>query len=676
MHTSGFFSNIYLALYEQLRQPIQGLIGVMKKNKLLFLLNLLLPFAGAQTNEILKPFYHGVASGDPLPNAVVIWTRLTPTQPGNLQVNYEMATDTGFKQIVKSGSVQTGSWRDYTVKVDVTGLNPNTTYYYRFIFSGAASMIGRTKTAPAGSQEKHLRFAVVSCSNYQAGFFNAYGRIADRNDLAAVIHLGDYIYEYPASGYGNNNAKAKGRKHDTLETITLEQYRARYSLYRLDSQLMRMHQQHPMICIWDDHESTNDSYKDGAENHTEGTEGTWENRKRYSRQAYQEWLPIREKADSTIYRYLAYGDLVDLYMLDTRITGRDKQINDVKDPALYASTRTMLGTTQRDWLLSSLQSSKAKWRIIGNQVIFSEFHVGWAAQATGQTPEQTESQFLDIWDGYPYERALIMQTIEKNRIPNCVFLTGDFHCSFAFDVADSVTKPNSSPLPYAPSAAYNANTGKGSVAVEFAAPSITSANFDENVGSALALGFQNQINNDLPIPFPAGYNPNPHMKYVDLIRHGYFLLDVQEDSVSADYFYVDSLLSLDPKERFGMRPYTKTGTQFLQISNKPTLLKSKQDIPAPPKKSASASSVIDKKRWQGKVYPNPARTLLYFEGQVQNGAPVDVQLFDYNGKLLAEKCIRQHHGLQSLDISTYPKGLYFVRFSADGQELLHKIVLQ
>lgn len=649
----------------------------MKKNFLLALLSLLLPFAGAQTNEILKPFYHGVASGDPLPDAVVIWTRVTPTQPGNLQINYEVATDTGFKQIVKAGMAQTGAWRDYTVKVDVTGLNSNTTYYYRFSLAGAQSMIGRTKTAPKANEEKHLRFAVVSCSNYQAGFFNAYGRIADRNDLAAVIHLGDYIYEYPQNGYGNTTAKSKGRKHDTLETITLEQYRARYGLYRLDSQLMRLHQQHPMICIWDDHESTNDSYKDGAENHTEGAEGSWENRKRYSRQAYNEWLPIREKADSTIYRHLAYGDLVDLYMIDTRITGRDKQINDVTDPALYASTRTMLGTTQRNWLLSSLQGSKARWRIIGNQVIFSEFHVGWAAQATGQTPAQTESQFLDIWDGYPFERALIMNTIEQNRIQNCVFLTGDFHCAFAFDVADSVTNPNSSPFPYAPTTAYNPATGKGSIAVEFATPSISSANFDENVGATLALGFQSQINRNLPAPFPAGYNPNPHMKYVDLIRHGYFVLDIREDSVSADYFFVDSILSVDRGEKFGQRPYTKSGSQRLELSNRPTAPKSKQDVPAPRKTKGSTSTSVDESAtWQGKVYPNPARASLHFESQTPTGKSVNVQLFDYNGQLLAEKKIRPQQGIQTMDVSSYPKGLYFVRFSGEGKELLHKIVLQ
>jgi alkaline phosphatase D len=336
----------------------------------------------------------------------------------------------------------------------------------------------------------------------------------------------------------------------------------------------------------------------------------------------------------------------------------------------------MLGTTQRNWLLSSLQGSKARWRIIGNQVIFSEFHVGWAAQAIGQTPAQAESQFLDIWDGYPFERALIMNTLQQNRINNCVFLTGDFHCSFAFDVADSVTNPNSSPFPYAPTTAYNPATGKGSVAVEFATPSITSANFDENVGAALALSFQNQINRNLPVPFPSGYNPNPHMKYVDLIRHGYFVLDVREDSVSADYFYVDSILSIDRGEKFGQRPYSLSGSQRLLLSNRPTAAKSKQDVPAPRKTKASTTSTEKASIWQGKVYPNPARTHLHFESQATAGKAVDVQLFDYNGQLLAEKKIRPQQQTQMLDVSSYPKGLYFVRFSANGEELLHKIVLQ
>ena len=642
----------------------------MKKIKSLFVLFLTFSTCFGQEKELFRPFYHGVASGDPTSSAVIIWTRITPESEGDKKVDWVMSTDTSFSDVVKSGSVTTNASRDYTVKADVTGLKSNTTYYYKFQFEGWQSVIGRTKTAPSGSEEDHLRFAVVSCSNYQAGFFNAYGRIADRNDLAAVIHLGDYIYEYSGAGYGDSVAKSKGRKHDTIETIELEQYRARYSMYRLDSNLRRLHQQHPMICIWDDHESANDSYKDGAQNHTEGEEGKWSDRKEISRKAYNEWLPIREKADSTIYREFEFGDLVDLIMLDTRITGREKQINDVTNPALYSPTRTMLGQTQREWFLNKLNSSTAKWKIIGNQVIFSEFHVGWAAQSTGQTPAETESQFLDIWDGYPAERATIMQTIEKGGIDNVVFLTGDFHCAFAFDVADSVTNPSSVPFPYAPSA-YDPMSGKGSVAVEFATPSISSANFDENVGALLAYGFQAQINNDLPAPFPKGYNPNPHMKYVDLIRHGYFVLDVLEDTASANYYFVDSILSPSTKESFAARPYTVSGTNHLERAGSEASSKSVQDVPAPRKWNNYNLANNDLNDNGVGLYPNPAGKWLHIESK--DPSKVTLDWFNYDGTLISQQ---NPDKSGNVSVSSMQRGLYFVKVSTPEGQWLRKIILK
>jgi alkaline phosphatase D len=625
--------------------------------------------ATAQSNDLYRPFYHGVASGDPLNDAVIIWTRVTPENANPVQVNWTVALDTAFVNVVRSGTLTTNADKDYTVKVDVNQLKNNTVYYYKFEYNGWTSMTGRTRTAPMSNEADHLRFAVVSCSNLQAGFFNAYGRIADRNDLAAVIHLGDYIYEYPNTGYGDSIAKSKGRKHDSLETIELEQYRARYALYRLDSNLSRMHQQHPMICIWDDHESANDAYKDGAQNHTEGAEGKWSDRKEFSRKAYNEWMPIREKNDSTIYRDLSFGNLVDLIMLDTRITGRDEQINDVTNPALYSAQRTMLGTKQRDWFLQKVSTSKAKWKIIGNQVIFSDFNVGWAGQATQQTPAQVESQFLDIWDGYPYERAVIMNTIESQKINNVVFLTGDFHCSFAFDVADSVTNAMSSPFPYAPSA-YDPKTGKGSVAVEFATPSISSANFDENVGAQLAVGFQYQINNDLPAPFPKGYNPNPHMKYVDLIRHGYFVLDILQDTVAANYYFVDDILSPSTKESFGARPYSVNGENHLNVSKVPSQERSVQDIPAPRKWQNKNASRLGINTPKVRLYPNPAQKTINVE--VAGNTSVTLDWFDYAGKWVSHNEINDN---QEIGVSEFPKGIYFVKIQTNEGSWIHKVML-
>lgn len=641
----------------------------MKKIFLLCLALLALLNVKAQSNALYRPFYSGVASGDPLANAIIIWTRITPENAKTPVVKWLVTTDTALKNVVKSGSFETSAKRDYTVKVDVTGLKSNTTYYYQFEYEGWTSLIGRTKTAPIDNEAGHQRFAVVSCSNFQAGFFNAYGRIADRNDLTAVIHLGDYIYEYPNTGYGDSVAKAQGRKHDSLETIKVEQYRARYNLYRLDSNLRRLHQQHPMICVWDDHESANNSHKNGAQNHTEGMEGKWSDRKSFSRQAYQEWMPIREKNDSTIYRDFSFGNLLDLIMLDTRITGRDSQINDITSPAMYSQNRSMLGLTQRNWLLQKMSTSKAKWKIIGNQVMFSEFHVGWASQATGQTPAQLENQFLDMWDGYPFERSVIMQSIESQKLNNIAFLTGDIHSAFAFDVADSVTNPSSKPLPYAPSA-YDAKTGKGSIAVEFVTPSISSANFDENVGPTLAAGFQFQINNDLPPPFPKGYVPNPHMKYVDLTRHGYFILDATNDTLSANYYFVDKILAPSSKEIFGARPFALNEKNRLQMSNKPAAQRKNQDLPAPVKWQ---NKQLDSKNYKNtgvSIYPNPANGNVQI--QVTDGQKVELIWYDYSGKWVLSNDFK---GSENLDVSMLPKGLYFVNVATPNGSWIVKVVL-
>lgn len=208
----------------------------------------------------LKPFYHGVASGDPLNDRVIIWTRITPDVDGPVVVNWQMATDPQLQNVVSTGIYTAGPDKDYTVKIDVTGLNPGTTYYYNFTDNdGHTSLTGRTRTADL-QNPKHLRFAVVSCSNYQEGYFNAYNKIAERKDIAAVIHLGDYIYEYGVGGLSNDSLT--DRKHEPEnEILTVSDYRIRHSLYKLDKNLRNCHQQHPFIPIWDDHETANNAYK-------------------------------------------------------------------------------------------------------------------------------------------------------------------------------------------------------------------------------------------------------------------------------------------------------------------------------------------------------------------------------------------------------------------------------
>ncbi len=521
-------------------------------------------------NESLKPFYHSVASGDPLTDRVIIWTKVTPEEGSTqaIKVTWRVATDPAMQQVVEKGNLKTDAAKGYTVKVDVVGLQAGTTYYYQFEAMGKKSPIGRTKTVPTGDV-KRLRFAVVSCSNYQAGYFNAYGRIAEREDLDAVIHLGDYIYEYGEGGYGDSVLIATGKRSlaPKHEIITLEDYRARYSTYRLDPDLQKLHQLHPFITVWDDHESANDSYKDGAQNHNEEgkDEGEWSVRVSNARQVYAEWLPLRGNANK-IYRNVKYGNLAELIMLDTRLEGRDKQIKDISNPELYSEERTILGKEQREWLFNTLENSTSRWKILGNQVMFADYNVGWAAAASPQyTAEQLESIFLDIWDGYPAERAKIINFLTEKKISDVVIITGDVHCSFAYDVAlrpSVFTEKGKTPN-------YDPETGKGSVAVEFVTTSITSSNFDENLGKAGAQMFNYQINKPLLAAAPNNVNPNPHMKFANLIDHGYLILDLTPEKAQADWYFMKDILSENKEEYFAEGWFTKTGENRLQKAEKP-----------------------------------------------------------------------------------------------------------
>lgn len=626
------------------------------------------------------PFYHGVASGDPLADRVIIWTRVTPdsTVTGAVDVWWRMATDIALEEVVASGTVTTDGSRDYTVKVDVVGLDPGTTYYYGFSALGRNSLTGKTKTTPTGATAEHLKFGVVSCANYQAGFFNAYASLAQRTDLDAVIHLGDYIYEYANFEYGSDQVWDERQVDPGGEIISLPDYRNRYSTYRLDTQLVRLHQQHPMIAVWDDHESANDSYVDGAENHNPNTEGSWADRKAIARRVYFEWMPIRDTPEERIYRTFRYGDLVDLIMLDTRLEGRDKQPSSLLDSTLNDPQRTMLGAEQKQWLFDRLAQSTAQWKIIGQQVVFSEFNVGWAAAVTGDTYVATESVFLDIWDGYPAERSQIVDYLATNELDNVVLLTGDFHSSFAFDVADppvaiQLDTIGEAILPfYTPVAEYDPATGAGSRAVEFATPSITSANFDENTNLFVAQIFQSQINTPVTIGGQDAGNPNPHMKYADLIQHGYYILDVKPDSVQADYYYTP-ILNVNENASFGRALYSRNGDNHLSAAAGPSGPKGEQDTPAPADPPENPNSTVTPPPAIVVLsgYPNPTRDRLTLLYTLERSGSLHIDLFDTGGRL-----VRRLHdaatlaaGLYSVDLSLgdLPAGTYYVRLRSGVQ---------
>lgn len=572
------------------------------------------------------PFYHGVASGDPLHDRVILWTRVTPEviNGDSISVNWRIATDTSMQNIVNSGSIYTSQNRDYTVKVDVIGLSPSTCYYYDFERNGNYSIIGRTITADIGDNE-HVRFAVVSCSNYEYGYFNAYRAIAERNDVNAVLHLGDYIYEYETGGY---SANISDRNHQPeQEIVTLDDYRLRYSHYRLDNDLQRIHQQYPFICVWDDHESANDSWKDGAENHNPTTEGVWFDRKNNSRKAYFEWLPIREKIeDSSIYRKIEYGDLLNLYMLDTRLEGRDEQVS-ASSTELEDSTRSILGSNQKNWLKSELSSSAAQWNILGQQVMMAPLEAFGSVLNTDQ------------WDGYPIERMELLNYIIDSAISNVVILTGDIHSSWANDI---------------PLSNYDASTGANSAAVEFVATSVTSPGFP--------IGFGESIITTL----------NPHIQWAELNQKGYVILDIDKTRTQGEWYFMDDVSTPGNGQSFAKAYFVNDQERFLNEGSTPSFA-SNFCVPAPTLTLQDSQSKIE----LFGIYPNPFSTYFILHLGSSNMQEIDVQLVDMSGKIVfnQQKLIFQE-GSEYFKINTesLKTGFYNLILTSKDEIQSHKLI--
>ncbi|MDX2247139.1 MAG: alkaline phosphatase D family protein [Bacteroidia bacterium] len=511
-------------------------------------------------------FSHGVASGDPMPDRVIIWTRVLPSDSkARVTVSWQMATDSSFANPVQTGEVFTSAEKDFTVKVDVPDLTPDTRYYYRFLTGGKTSPTGFTHTSPKGDISQ-LKFAVVSCNNYEHGYFAAYRHIAHRGDLHAVLHLGDYIYESYSGGREPNTLK--DRRHEPpKEILTLSDYRQRYAQYRQDPDLQEAHRVHPFIAVWDDHESSNNSHQTGASGHNPAREGDWSTRLENARQAYFEWMPIRDYPGQKIYRKISYGSLADLIMIDTRIEGRDSQIYDINRKELSAENRSILGQEQLTWLLENLGASQARWKILGNQVIFSPLYAAHVSP-------KVENLMLDIWDGYPAERLKITQFLRDNPIENLVIVTGDFHVSMAYDVpVDDWNYPLTETGPE-----YDPQTGKGAVAVEFATPSISSGNFDEFAKAVKIARYtglatpgvrwlEGKLGKDYRRnrEFPEKKQPvNPHLKFINLRDHGYFVLTLTEAEARADYYFLDNVRKKDSEETFHAGFFTRSGENHLE----------------------------------------------------------------------------------------------------------------
>ena len=493
-------------------------------------------------------FIHGVASGDPLPDSVIIWTRVTPDAAYPdvpVPVSFGVFEDAAMERPVKYGQGYALPERDYTVKVNLTDLEPDKEYYYRFnakVTSGdVGSPIGRTRTT-AASGDTPVKFAVISCSNYPFGRFHVYREIANTADLDAVIHLGDYLYEYGIDGYGGTVGQEIDRNHEPpLEIVSLDDYRTRHAQYKTDADLQAAHAAAPWICTWDDHESTNNSYRSGAENHNpEQNEGNWSDRKQAAVQAYLEWMPVRDpavgKAREALYRRFDFGDVASVMCLETRLTGRSDEISWFAElgglessqiPLAATNTmirvqdpeRTMLGAAQEAWLDQELKSSTEagkSWQVLANQIVMARVRPPnftrtmtdeqKAAQDVGYIQQlipfsQLGLPFnLDAWDGFPAARDRLY-TSAKAAGARLVTLTGDTHTAWANTLVDADDEQRG---------------------VEFGCTSVTSPGLGTYIKDVPDLGAQ-------------FVDANPEVDFYDPFDNGWVLVTLTQDEARADY---------------------------------------------------------------------------------------------------------------------------------------------
>jgi alkaline phosphatase D len=512
---------------------------------------------GSETTMV--NYDYGVASGDPLSDRVILWTHAKyQNKADSVPLTWQVATEIEFTNIVASGVAQSSAETAYTCKVDATGLSANQSYFYRFVSDKHVSPIGRTKTLPVGSVAQ-VKLAVLSCSNYPTGYFNVYSEVA-KSDVDVAIHLGDYIYEYAATGYASENAAKLGRTSvPSTELLSLDDYRLRHAQYKSDADLKQFHASKPMIAVWDDHEIANDTYKDGAENHTAATEGSFAARKAAAIQAYHEWMPIRTGSDKNkIYRSFNFGSLMSLHMLDTRLIGRDQQVEfaDLLTPSkqaaamatLTSTSRQLLGAEQLQWLTSQMATSTSTWQFLGQQVLMGRMEFPLTilqalnptdtspqAQAAGQQAiadyltAKTKSAMglplsvtetallnqpklgynLDAWDGYPVAREILLSTVAQLR-KKLVVLAGDTHNAWH----SNLTLLNGQ-----------------KVGEEFATSSVSSPGLETylTIPPANIKAIFEGVVNDL--------------KWMDASRRGYLKMTITPAQVQGEWFFIDTILS-------------------------------------------------------------------------------------------------------------------------------------
>ncbi len=519
---------------------------------------LVLPGGAAMAQALLglTGFTHNVASGEPGPDSVLLWTRYVPASGGPAKVRVEISESPDFAKVVGGGQMVTGPWRDHTVKITVDGLAPGKWHWFRFIApDGAMSPVGRTKTLPVGKAAR-FNIAIFSCSNLGFGEFNAYGHAAARDDIDLVLHMGDYIYEYGRGGY-DSGAKFAQRLLPAGELLTLADYRLRYQSYRADPQLQALHAAFPMIANTDDHEGANDSWEGGAQNH-QADEGDWTNRKNAAMQVWREWLPVGEQP----WKAYEIGDLATYYRTDTRMIARSRQVEPASfmhaaDPAKALAefhdgpwrdpSMTMMGTEQESWLYHGFAREKATWSVLGVGTNMGYNYVPETAMATisANSPQRSRDYVMagialakaglpynfDNWGGYPAARSRLLAAAQSHG-RDLVVVTGDSHNGWAFDLPE----------------------GGKPAGVEFGGHSVTSPGFEQLTGGIdpkiVAAALVNKQNSEL--------------RWIDTSNRGYMYLALTPQAATNEWVFVETVLSVSRATKTSYKMRVRPGRRVLE----------------------------------------------------------------------------------------------------------------
>jgi alkaline phosphatase D len=450
-------------------------------------------------------FPQAVASFEPTRTRVLLWTRLQ----GATEADWVIGRDPELADVVASGHATTSAERDHTVVVDVDGLEPATTYWYRFVAGGERSPVGRTRTLP-GDQAERFTVATVCCARYSFAPLGVYRAVAER-DVDLVLHLGDYIYE--------DDGSHGARDHDPpREAITLRDYRRRIAQIRSDPDTRALHLRHPVVTIWDDHDLADNAWRTGAKKHDPEQHGPWEERVAAAARARQEWLPgrLRDPSDPlTTWRSLEIGDLAELLLLDTRLAGRDRQAGDDESPDLDDPDRSLLGDEQRRWLADRLADTSRSWAVVASGVVVNDLELSWppplrwanALLPNGYAILDGRVLHDDQWDGYPAERARLARWLHARGEAGgrTLLLSGDVHSSWAFEGPTVDGDP---------------------VAVEVTTPAVSSA----AMGRAHLPGMWRLLDR--------AANDLAHVCWADVTERGYCVVDIDRSSVRATWWFV------------------------------------------------------------------------------------------------------------------------------------------